>query len=139
MGNEILKKYSINKIPLFQTGFLSLWNVYQGKKKSTNEEVCIFFLDKKTLKKKFSDSQKRKEIISLLKKSPLLLSKLNNFHYLKIIEPITEDKKILFFITEPFVKTLYSWCIQSSPSKLEIKQIISQIVEGILYLNNEFF
>ena len=139
MGNEILKKYSINKIPLFQTGFLSLWNVYQGKKKSTNEEVCIFFLDKKSLKKKFSDSQKRKEIISLLKKSPLLLSKLNNFHYLKIIEPITEDKKILFFITEPFVKTLYSWCIQSSPSKLEIKQIISQIVEGILYLNNEFF
>lgn len=138
MGNEILKKYSINKIPLFQTGFLSLWNVYQGKKKSTNEEVCIFFLDKKILKKKFSDSQKRKEIISLLKKSPLLLSKLHNFHYLKIIEPITEDKKILFFITEPFVKTLYSWCIQSSPSKLEIKQIISQIVEGILYLNNEF-
>ena len=61
MGNEILKKYSINKIPLFQTGFLSLWNVYQGKKKSTNEEVCIFFLDKKTLKKNFQIHKKEKK------------------------------------------------------------------------------
>ena len=138
MGNEILKKYSIKETPLFQTGFMGLWNVYQGIKKSTKEEVCIFIIEQKTLRKKYPESQKRKEIISLLKKSPLILSKLNNFHYLKIIENITEDNKILFFITEPFIKTLYSWILQSSPSKLEIKQIISQIIEGLLYLHNEF-
>ena len=44
MGNEILKKYSIKETPLFQTGFMGLWNVYQGIKKSTKEQVCIFII-----------------------------------------------------------------------------------------------
>ena len=63
MGNEILKKYSIKETPLFQTGFMGLWNVYQGIKKSTKEEVCIFIIEKKTLRKKYTESKKRKEII----------------------------------------------------------------------------
>ena len=61
MGNEILKKYSIKETPLFQTGFMGLWNVYQGIKKSTKEEVCIFIIEKKESIKEEENKNKSKK------------------------------------------------------------------------------
>ena len=59
------------------------------------------------------------------------------FNILKVIEPLIEDKTKMGFITEPFTNSLGTWCDKSSPSKLEIKQILTQIMEGVEYLNTE--
>lgn len=135
MGNELFTKYSIEKTPFLQTGFLSLWSVHYGKHKEKNEKVCIFIVDKKNLKLKFPKNETRKEIISLLKKDPLTLVKYSHKNILKIVEPLVEDKSKMGFVTETFSNTLGGWCDKSSPSKLEIKQIISQIIKGIEFLN----
>lgn len=135
MGNELFTKYSIEKTPFLQTGFLSLWSVHYGEHKEKKEKVCIFIADKKNIKIKYPKKETRKEIISLLKKDPLTLVKYSHKNILKIVEPLVEDKSKMGFITEPFSNTLGGWCDKSSPSKLEIKQIISQIIEGIEFLN----
>ena len=67
MGNELFTKYSIEKTPFLQTGFLSLWSVHYGEHKEKKEKVCIFIADKKNIKIKYPKKETRKEIISLLK------------------------------------------------------------------------
>ena len=137
MGNELFTKYTIEKTPFLQTGFLSLWSVHNGIHKEKNERVCIFIIDKKVIKSKFPKKTDRKEIMTILKKDPLTLVKYSHRNILKVIEPLIEDKTKMGFITEPFTNSLGTWCDKSSPSKLEIKQILTQIMEGVEYLNTE--
>ena len=136
MGNEIYKKYLIDKNPFLQTGYLNLWNVYYAQNKITKAKVCIFRCDKKLLRKKFKNKNERRSIQKILKKTPELLNNINNQYFLKIIEPLIEEKNDIYFITECFYKTIMN-IFEYSTSKLEIKELFLQMINGIIYLNNK--
>lgn len=82
------------------------------------------------------------EVIALIKKDPMTLSKLRHPGILSLLEPPQEDDRYLVFITEPIEFSLA--CLADSskghlrdkvPSKLEVKILLLELFEAINFLH----
>ena len=135
MGNELFSEYNIEKTPFLQGGYLTLWKIYKGIHKERKQEVCIFTFEKKDLER--FTLQEQTKIISILKNEANFLIKYKHPNILSIIEPLIEDNNTLGFVTEPFSYTLTSWIESLNPSKLEIKQMVIDIIKIINFLHND--
>lgn len=136
MGNEFFSQYSIEKPHYLTGGHLNLWKIYRGIHKNTYQKVSVFVFDKKTLDQ--FPKNDHEALLSILKNEAASLVKFKHPNILSIVEQLIEDKYSLGFITEDISYSLskLSQTKQFSPSPLEIKLIMSELSNTILFLNN---
>eukprot|EP00906_Rhabdomonas_costata_P011613 RCo016552 len=108
MGNEIAKTYDVTSSTSTASGGpYMLWKIYPAVKRSTKEEVSIFALDKRVVEKKFSLSPKAAaDLYKVLKSGVQRMTKLHHPCILKVVQPLTESKQEIFFMTEPVFGSL---------------------------------
>lgn len=135
MGNPLLKNYNMERDPFLSGGFGNLWKIYKGSRKDRKQDVSVFVLDKKVLDK--FPREEREEILSVLKKEAAALSKFKHPNILGLVDPLSEDKQSLIFVTEGVEYTLTSWIESSGASKLEIKLMIAQLCKVFTFLHGD--
>lgn len=134
MGTELFKHYSADKTPFLKCGYNNLWNVYHGTHKARKQQVCIFVLEKKNLKKVTKNT---KEALVTIRKSASVLAKFKHPNILSLVEPLVEDKNCIGFVTERFNYSLNSWLDFINPSKLEIKAVLIELCKSLIFLHED--
>ena len=81
-----------------------LWKVYRGTKKTTKQEASVFVLEKKSLDRYSKDD--REQLLEILRKSVVQLTKLRHPHILTIQHPLEESRDSISFATEPCFASL---------------------------------
>lgn len=89
-------------IILKSTGLL--WRVYKGTKKTTKQEASVFVFEKKQFERYSKDD--REQMLEILKKSVIQLTKLRHPHVLTVQHPLEESRDSLAFATEPCFASL---------------------------------
>lgn len=79
--------------------------MYKGTKKSTKQEASVFVFEKKQLEK-FGSKDDRDQIIDILKKGVVQLTKIRHPHILIMQHPLEESRDSLAFATEPVFASL---------------------------------
>lgn len=134
MGNELFGNYSIEKNHFLTGGHLNMWKIYKAVHKERKKPVCVFVFEKKGLDS-YQHSEKE-ELLNVLRKEATSLMKFKHPNILSIIEPLSEDKYSIGFVTENFDYSLSSWVNQYKPSKIEIKLIITELCKTISFLHH---
>lgn len=81
-----------------------LWKVYKATKKTTKQEASVFVFEKKQLERYSKDD--REQMMEILKKSVVQLTKLRHPHVLTVQHPLEESRDSLAFATEPCFASL---------------------------------
>jgi SCY1-like protein 2 len=133
MGSQLLKNYNVEKDSFLTAGYNNYWKVYKGSHKERKMDVSVFVFEKKNLEK-YSNKE---EIMNVLRKEAQTLAKYKHPNILSLVEPLLEDKQSIIFVTEPISYSVTSWIESTSPSKLEIKVLITEICNSILFLHDD--
>lgn len=113
--SNITSNYDISKQP---TSNVSVWNIFDAKKRNTGTQVSVFVFDRKSLDvgsaggfgAKASSTSVRKaqdEVVERLKKEVSSLARLRHPSILQLVEPVEETRSGgLMFATEPVLASL---------------------------------
>ncbi|CAO3672144.1 unnamed protein product [Rhizopus microsporus] len=146
--NSITSKYDI-KLQISTSG---LWKIYKGERKTTGKKVALFIFEKKTLDSiSFKRDKSRHDtdvIYDLLKKEAGNLARLRHPSILEVVEPVSESRSSIVFVTEPLIGCL-THLVKSSDSyssesieqnldldELEIQKGLLQVGKGLQFLND---
>ncbi|KAL7311435.1 Protein kinase domain-containing protein ppk32 [Mucor circinelloides] len=147
--NSLTSKYDIKH----QISSAGLWKIYQGERKTTGKKVALFIFEKKLLdtlfKRERGSSRHDTEVVyELLKKEAGNLARLRHPSILEVVEPVSESRSSIVFVTEPLMGSLthlvksddnYSSDSQA-PSldldELEIQKGLLQVGKGLQFLND---
>lgn len=133
MGSQLLKNYNVEKECFLTAGYNNYWKVYKGVHKERKIDVSVFVFEKKNVEK-FSNKD---EIMNVIRKESQALAKYKHPNILSLVEPLLEDKQSIIFVTEPITNSVSSWIETTSPSKLEIKVLITEICNSVLFLHED--
>ncbi|KAK4512504.1 uncharacterized protein ATC70_003205 [Mucor velutinosus] len=147
--NTLTSKYDIKH----QISSAGLWKIYQGERKTTGKKVALFIFEKKLLDTLFrrdrgSSRHDTDVVYELLKKEASNLARLRHPSILEVVEPVSESRSSIVFVTEPLMGSLthlvksddnYSSDNQA-PSldldELEIQKGLLQVGKGLQFLND---
>ncbi|GAN06975.1 SCY1 protein kinase [Mucor ambiguus] len=147
--NTLTSKYDIKH----QISSAGLWKIYQGERKTTGKKVALFIFEKKLLdtlfKRERGSSRHDTDVVyELLKKEASNLARLRHPSILEVVEPVSESRSSIVFVTEPLMGSLthlvksddnYSSDSQA-PSldldELEIQKGLLQVGKGLQFLND---
>ncbi|CEG63141.1 Putative SCY1 protein kinase [Rhizopus microsporus] len=146
--NSITSKYDIKS----QISTSGLWKIYKGERKTTGKKVALFIFEKKTLDSgSFKRDKSRHDtdvIYDLLKKEAGNLARLRHPSILEVVEPVSESRSSIVFVTEPLIGCL-THLVKSSDSyssesieqnldldELEIQKGLLQVGKGLQFLND---
>ncbi|KAI8050149.1 kinase-like domain-containing protein [Gilbertella persicaria] len=147
--NSITSRYDIKN----QISTAGLWKIYQGERKTTGQKVALFIFEKKTLDISFkrdrnASKHDTEQVYELLKKEAGNLARLRHPSILEVVEPVSESRSSIVFVTEPLMGSLthlvknsenYSSDAQK-PSldldELEIQKGLLQVGKGLQFLSD---
>jgi SCY1-like protein 2 len=156
MGNALAKSFDIPKDFNATAGHCSLYKIWHGKKKETNEEVSVWTFDKNDLGKRktnpISDRAVQEQIVQLMRKDLTALKEAACEGIIKITEIVEDNKNAIVFTTERVVCSLADvLCrfesVSSSVadasffeggrtvSEMEISRGLLNLIEGLQYLH----
>lgn len=148
VGNPLTKDFEVGK-QVASFGPNLAWKIYEGKKRTTGQEVSLVVLEKRLLDK--VDKRDREIIIETMKKGPVQLTRLRHPRLLVVQHPLEESKDCLAFATEPIFASLANLLGKQanmpSPLPTELKTFelydvervygLYQLVEGLTFLHND--
>ncbi|KAG5671519.1 hypothetical protein PVAND_001713 [Polypedilum vanderplanki] len=146
-GNPLTREYDVEN-QICSAGIGLLWRVYKATKKSTKQEAAVFVLEKKQLEK-LGSKEDREQILEILKKGVIQLTKIRHPHILTMQHPLEESRDSLAFATEPVFASLSNILGNSmnlanpnsfSSHKLhdvDTKYGLIQICEGLGFLHSD--
>ncbi|OZJ04724.1 hypothetical protein BZG36_01781 [Bifiguratus adelaidae] len=110
LTNSVTSKYDIKG----QVGSAGLWKIYSATRKTTNQQVSVFIFEKKLADvslggRKGAGSLRNSEtekIYEVLKSDAARLTRLRHPAILQVVEPISESRAALVFVTEPILGSL---------------------------------
>ncbi|XP_066927614.1 SCY1-like protein 2 [Clytia hemisphaerica] len=103
LGNPVLREFTIGtQVASFGPGLL--WKIFDGKKKSTGQEVSVFIFEKSQIEK--YGRRDKEEILDKMKRGPQQLIKLRHPRILTVQHPLEESRDSLAFATEPLFSSL---------------------------------
>ncbi|XP_065070532.1 SCY1-like protein 2 [Rhopilema esculentum] len=148
LGNPVTREYQIGKqVASFGPGLC--WKVFEGKKKTTGQEVSVFVLEKKLIDS--YDKRERDPITEMFRKGPQQLAKLRHPRLLTIQHTIEESRDSLAFATEPVFASLanalgkHEMLPQQAIEELRTYELFDvekvygllQVAEGLAFLHND--
>ncbi|XP_065646928.1 SCY1-like protein 2 isoform X3 [Hydra vulgaris] len=148
LGNPVTRDFNVgDQVASF--GPSLLWKVFDGKKKSTGQEVSIFIFEKSSLDK--YDKNERDNIIEKMKHGPQQLTKLRHPRILTIQHPLEDSRDSIAFATEPVFCCLSNVLgkFDNLPSPLpkglkdfelySVEKVygLLQIAEGLAFVHND--
>lgn len=148
IGNPLTKDFDVGR-HVASFGPNLAWKIYEGKKRTTGQEVSLVVLEKKLLDK--VDKRDREIIMETMKKGPLQLTRLRHPRLLVVQHPMEESKDCIAFATEPIFASLANLLGKHgnmpSPLPQEFKTFelydvervygLYQLVEGLTFLHND--
>jgi len=148
LGNPVTREYQVGKqVASFGPGLS--WKVFEGKKKTTGQEVSVFVLEKKLIDS--YDKRDREPILEVFRKGPQQLAKLRHPRLLTVQHTLEESRDSLAFATEPVFASLANVLgkIEALPQNaieelrsyelFDVEKVygLLQIVEGLAFLHND--
>ncbi|KAL9955264.1 hypothetical protein ACROYT_G036562 [Oculina patagonica] len=148
IGNPLTKDFDVGK-HVASFGPNLAWKIYEGKKKTTGQEVSLVVFEKKLLDK--VDKRDRDIVMETMKKGPVQLTRLRHPRLLVVQHPLEESKDCLAFATEPIFASLANLLGKHdnmpSPPPPDFKTFelydvervygLYQLVEGLTFLHND--
>lgn len=148
IGNPLTKDFDVGK-HVASFGPNLAWKIYEGKKRTTGQEVSLVVLEKKLLDK--VDKRDRDIVMETMKKGPVQLTRLRHPRLLVVQHPLEESKDCLAFATEPIFASLANLLGKHdnmpSPPPNDFKTFelydvervygLYQLVEGLTFLHND--
>ncbi|CAB3987180.1 SCY1 2 isoform X2 [Paramuricea clavata] len=148
IGNPVCRDYEFT----IQTGTCGpggLWKIYDGRKKSTGQEVAVFVFEKKVLEK--MEKKSAELILEAMKAGPTHLARLRHPRLLVVQHPLEESRDSLAFATEPVFSCLsnilgdhenFTPAVPKEIKEYELYDVekvygLYQIVEGLIFLHND--
>jgi SCY1-like protein 2 len=150
IGNQISKDYDFKEV-IASGGSGNIWKISNGKKKTTQQQVSIFVVDKKIVEDNFGRKDGEKHLLESLKKEVHNLLKLRHPNILQIVQSVTIDSSItssssISFATEPLVISIanilesnyMNGAIKNSfeLDDLEIQKGLNQISHGLTFCHD---
>lgn len=147
-SSHIQSKYSVGQ-RAFRVG---PWKVYDGKVRSTGEQVSVFVLDKSELTQLVSSAGIKpktpalNEIYDFANRGVNQLAKLRHPAIVKLVEPMESSSKSLMFVTERVVTSLDSLInIKNNESELggddlnelSIERGVALVCQGLEFLHEQ--
>ncbi|KAI8988969.1 kinase-like domain-containing protein [Pilobolus umbonatus] len=146
--NSITSRYDIKA----QISSAGLWKIYQGERKTTGKKVALFIFDKRTLdtamKRDRGSRQDTEAVYEILKKEAAHLARLRHPSILEVVEPVSESRTSIIFVTEPLMGSL-TLLVKSSTSyssdnntslmdldEIEIQKGLLQVGKGLQFLKD---
>lgn len=148
IGNPLTKDFDVGK-HVASFGPNLAWKIYEGKKKTTGQEVSLVVFEKRLLDK--VDKRDRDLVMETMKKGPVQLTRLRHPRLLVVQHPLEESKDCLAFATEPIFASLANLLGKhdNMPSPLphdfkmfelyDVERVygLFQLVEGLTFLHND--
>ncbi|XP_046852322.1 SCY1-like protein 2 isoform X2 [Xenia sp. Carnegie-2017] len=148
IGNPVCREYEITN----QRGTCGpggLWKIYDGRKKSTGQEVSVFVFEKKILEK--IDKKSSELILEAMKCGPTNLARLRHPRLLVVQHPLEESRDSLAYATEPVFSSLstilgdHGNFVSAVPKDVQDHELydvekvygLYQIVEGLVFLHQD--
>lgn len=148
LGNPVIREFTIGtQVASFGPGLL--WKVFDGKKKSTGQDVSVFIFEKSAIDK--YGRKDREEILDKMRKGPQQLTKLRHPRILTVQHPLEESRDSLAFAAEPVFASLSNVLEKHEnfpggmPPHLKGFEVFDvekvygllQIAEGLSFLHND--
>jgi SCY1-like protein 2 len=148
-GNPVTREFEASAY-ICSAGPGLLWKVYSGFKKSTKQKAAIFVFEKRLLEQ-WSEKSIRDNVVEILKKGVIQLTKLRHPQILTVQHPLEESRDSLAFATEPVFASLANilGCVDNLPHSsqvilrdykildLEMKFGLFQLGESLTFLHND--
>ncbi|XP_011497019.1 PREDICTED: SCY1-like protein 2 [Ceratosolen solmsi marchali] len=148
-GNPVAREFEVSSF-ICSAGPGLLWKVYSGFKKSTKQKAAIFVFEKRLLDQ-WPEKSIRDNVVEILKKGVIQLTKLKHPQILTVQHPLEESRDSLSFATEPVFASLANLlgCIDNLPYSsqailkdykildLEMKFGLFQLGESLTFLHND--
>ncbi|XP_031557688.1 SCY1-like protein 2 [Actinia tenebrosa] len=148
IGNPLTKDYEVGK-HVASFGPNLCWKIFDGKRKSTGQEVSLVVFEKKTLDS--IDKHDRPAVLEVMKKGAVQLTRLRHPRILMIQHPLEESKDCLAFATEPIFASLANVLgrhenMPNPPNPdfatfemYDVERVygLYQLVEGLTFLHND--
>ncbi|XP_073245598.1 SCY1-like protein 2 isoform X1 [Porites lutea] len=148
IGNPLTKDFDVGR-HVASFGPNLAWKIYEGKKKTTGQEVSLVVLEKKLLDR--VDKRDRDLVMDTMKKGPVQLTRLRHPRVLVVQHPLEESKDCLAFATEPIFASLANILGKhdNMPSQIspefktfelyDVERVygLYQLVEGLTFLHND--
>lgn len=148
IGNPVCREYEVGA-QMGSCGPGCLWKIYDGRKKSTGQEVSVFVFEKKVLEK--MEKRSSELVLQAMKSGPTHLARLRHPRLLVVQHPLEESRDSLAFATEPVFSSLSNILGNhnnfTSPVPKELKDYelydvekvygLYQVVEGLIFLHND--
>ncbi len=139
MGSQLTSAFTIAADSMTSGGPSNMWKIYNATKKSNSVKMSVFVVEKKRLDKEMKVL--REEVFSAVRKEVKTLTRLRHPCILHVLEPLTEDSKIMYFGTEPVQGSL-KYLIDDPnrrglvPSEIELKSQLLELINTITFLHN---
>ncbi|XP_028397554.1 SCY1-like protein 2 isoform X2 [Dendronephthya gigantea] len=148
IGNPVTREYETT-VQRGTCGPGSSWKIYDGRKKSTGQEVSVFIFEKKMLEK--MEKKSAELILETMRSGPTHLARLRHPRVLVVQHPMEESRDSLAFATEPVFSSLsnilgnhenFSPAVPKELKEYELYDVekvygLYQIVEGVIFLHND--
>ncbi|XP_074638590.1 SCY1-like protein 2 [Acropora palmata] len=148
VGNPLTKDFEVGK-QVASFGPNLAWRIYEGRKRTTGQEVSLVVFEKRLLDK--VDKRDREVIMETMKKGAVQLTRLRHPRLLVVQHPLEESKDCLAFATEPIFASLANLLGKqtnmpcSLPAELKTFELydvervygLYQLVEGLTFLHND--
>jgi len=148
IGNPLTKDFDVGR-HVASFGPNLAWKIYEGKKRTTGQEVSLVVFEKRLLDK--VDKRDREITMDTMKKGPVQLTRLRHPRLLVVQHPLEESKDCLAFATEPIFSSLANLLGKHSnmpsppPSEFKTFELydvervygLYQLVEGLTFLHND--
>ncbi|CDW52923.1 Pkinase domain containing protein [Trichuris trichiura] len=102
-GNPVTREFEAS-VHVASAGPGLLWRIYSGFKRSTQQEVSVWILEKKFLDR--FQKQHRDAVIEILRRGVLQLTRLKHPYLITVEHPLEESRDSLAFCTEPIFASL---------------------------------
>ncbi|ORY91232.1 hypothetical protein BCR43DRAFT_100586 [Syncephalastrum racemosum] len=105
--NSITSRYDVKS----QIATAGLWKIFLGLRKTTGQHVAVFIFEKKSLdnvsrRERGASRSDTEKVYELLKKEASNLARLRHPSILEVVEPVSESRSSIAFVTEPLMGTL---------------------------------
>lgn len=139
MGNQLTNDFAISEDNIMSGGPSGMWKIYDATKKSNGVQMSVFVIEKNRFDRE--PKNLREEIFSAVRKEVKTLTKLRHPAILHILEPLTEDGKIMYFGTEPVQGSLKFLIDDANkrniiPSEIELKALFLELIGTVNFLHN---
>lgn len=134
---EIIKGYSVDQSHFFTAGTQNLWMVCEAKRNKDSAPVSMWLLKKGV--KSPGGKLVGEEAVAGLRQEPQNLLKIRHPSFLRVLEPVHEDAKVIAFVTEKVETSLFHALKQPQnelfEDDLELKQNCRELLVGLQFLH----